>query len=172
MQADLRSSRLSVATILFLFASLFTLPVLAQDPGVATPAVADPALEARVQALSRNLRCLVCQNESVAESRAPLAIDLRTQVREQLDAGKSEAEVIDFMVSRYGDFVLYLPPFKASTALLWLGPVVLLVGGVGWLLLRLRSREQEVPRHLTEEERQRARALLEGVSADSKEQRS
>lgn len=134
--------------------------------------VRDPVIEARVMDLSKDLRCLVCQNESVAESRAPLAVDLRQQVREQLTAGKSEAEVRDFMVSRYGDFVLYSPPFRASTALLWLGPAGLLLGCVGWLLLRLRNREREAanaPR-LTEEQRKRARALLEGVPAESKEQ--
>jgi cytochrome c-type biogenesis protein CcmH len=148
------------------------LPTVSGAAGEATPVAENPELEARVQALSRNLRCLVCQNESVAESRAPLAVDLRAQVRDQLGSGKSESDVIDFMVSRYGDFVLYKPPFKASTALLWLGPVVLLVGGLGWLLLRLRSREREAPLQLTEDERKRARALLEGAPADSEEQHS
>lgn len=138
----------------------------------AAPVAHDPALEARVKALSENLRCLVCQNESVAESRAPLAVDLRAQVREQLGAGKSESDVLDFMVSRYGDFVLYSPPFKATTALLWLGPAALLFGCVGWLLLRLRNRERETlaAPHLTEDERKRARALLEGAPAESEEQ--
>lgn len=158
--------------VVSLFVALFALPSVALAAGEATPVAENPELEARVQSLSRNLRCLVCQNESVAESRAPLAVDLRAQVREQLGAGKTESEVVDFMVSRYGDFVLYRPPFKASTALLWLGPLVLLLGGLGWLLLRLRSRQQEPALHLTEDERRRARALLEGNPADSEEQRS
>ena len=137
---------------------------------VAQPMADDPELEARVMALARDLRCLVCQNESIAESRAPLAVDLRAQVREQLGAGKSEADVLDFLVSRYGDFVLYKPPFRASTALLWLGPGFLLLGGVGWLLFRLRRRAEEPLPQLSDEERRRARALLEGAPTDSQEQ--
>ena len=137
---------------------------------IAQPMADDPELEARVMALSRDLRCLVCQNESIAESRAPLAVDLRAQVREQLGAGRSEAEVLDFLVSRYGDFVLYRPPFRASTALLWLGPAFLLFGGVGWLLFRLRRRADEPVAQLSDEERRRARALLEGAPSDSQEQ--
>jgi cytochrome c-type biogenesis protein CcmH len=128
--------------------------------GEAVPVAADPELEARVQALSHNLRCLVCQNESVAESRAPLAVDMRNQVREQLAAGKSEQEVVDFLVARFGDFVVFTPPFRASTALLWIGPGLLLVAGVGGLALRLRRRIQEAPAPLDEVERARARALL------------
>lgn len=144
----------------------------ARAAGEATPVAADPELEVRVQALSANLRCLVCQNESVAESRAPLAIDLRNQVREQLGAGKSEAEVIDFMVARYGDFVLFKPPFKPVTLLLWLGPALLLVSGAGWLVYRLRRRAHETGPHLTDEERARARAMLEGAAENPEEPRS
>lgn len=145
-----------------------------QEELIAPPAAGDPELESRVRALSYQLRCLVCQNESVAESRAPLAVDLRNQVREQLAAGKSEGEVIDFLVSRYGDFVLYRPPFRASTALLWFGPALLLLAAVSWLILRVRRREAtEAPPQLTPEEEARARALLEGRRADSsKESRS
>lgn len=130
----------------------------------------DAELDARVRALSYELRCLVCQNESIAESRAPLAQDLRAQVREQLAAGKSESEVIDFMVARYGDFVLYRPPFKATTALLWLGPALLLLAGGGWLIYRLRGRERESPPELSKEEHARARALLEGRPEDQTEE--
>lgn len=139
--------------------------------GVASPAAADPVLEARVQDLSYKLRCLVCQNESIAESRAPLAEDLRNQVREQLAAGKSEAEIVDFLVSRYGDFVLYQPPFKPITLVLWLGPLVLLLSGAGWLVYRLRSRAREQAPTLTADQRASARALLDGTSAASKEPR-
>jgi cytochrome c-type biogenesis protein CcmH/NrfF len=83
---------------------------------------ADPALEMRVNALSAELRCLVCQNQTIADSHAELAIDLKNQVREQLSAGRSERQVIDYMTQRYGDFVLYRPPLKATTVLLWAGP--------------------------------------------------
>src|SRR3989449_8358080 len=89
----------------------------------------DARLERRVTALAHELRCLVCQNQTLADSNAPLAVDLRNQIREQLKAGKTERDVVEFMVARYGDFVLYRPPFKATTAALWLGPFVLLVLG-------------------------------------------
>src|SRR5690606_33831855 len=129
------------------------------DPQIAQPADEDPALEARVMELSHVLRCLVCQNQSIAESNAPRALDLRAQVREQLAAGRSESEVIDYLVARYGDFVLYQPPLKPTTVLLWVGPALLLFGGAGWLGWRLRRRAREAAATLTEAERNRARAL-------------
>ena len=103
----------------------------------------DPGLERRVTSLAHELRCLVCQNQTIADSNAPLAQDLRNQIREQLKAGKSERDVIDFMVARYGDFVLYRPPFKAATVALWAGPFVLLALGA-WLLIR-RVRKKAPP---------------------------
>ena len=108
----------------------------------AAPAAADPALEARMQAITLELRCLVCQNQTIADSNADLAVDLREQVREMLRQGKSNREIIDYMTARYGDFVLYRPPVKGTTALLWFGPGVLLLGGlvVLWMVLRRRSR--------------------------------
>jgi cytochrome c-type biogenesis protein CcmH len=108
----------------------------------AAPTAADPALEARMQAIAIELRCLVCQNQTIADSNADLAVDLRNQVREMLRQGKSNREIIDYMTARYGDFVLYRPPVKGTTALLWFGPVLLLVGGIAtlWLVLRRRSR--------------------------------
>src|SRR5215213_3526660 len=114
-----------------------------------------PELEKRVSALAHELRCLVCQNQTLADSNAPLAVDLRNQIREQLGAGKSERDVIDFMVARYGDFVLYRPPFKASTAALWLGPFVLLALGA-WILLRRVRRRRSPERELTDAEHDRA----------------
>jgi len=127
----------------------------------AEPVAADPVLESQVQGLSHKLRCLVCQNETIATSRAPLAVDLRAQVREQFAAGKSEDEIVDFMVSRYGDFVLYQPPLKASTMLLWFGPGLFALIAAGWLLLRLRRRAQETPHsELSPAERAEARRLL------------
>lgn len=137
----------------------------AADPGLAPTVAANPELEADVMELAHKLRCLVCQNQSIAESNAPLAVDLRNQVREQLEAGSTKAEVVDYVVARYGEFVLYQPPFRAATALLWLGPAMLLVGGAGWLAFRLRRRRAEVEaeRGLSAAERERARALLAGA---------
>jgi len=120
----------------------------------------DPALERRASALERELRCLVCQNQSLAESNAPLAMDLRNQIRSQLAAGKSEREVVDYLVERYGDFVRYRPPLKASTVLLWAGPFVFLVGGFYLLARNLRRRRVPEPQ-LTSAERERAAKLLE-----------
>lgn len=140
--------------------------------GEAQPVAEDPALEERVMALSHSLRCLVCQNQSIAESNAPLAVDLRNQVREQFQAGKDEDQVVEYLVDRYGDFVLYLPPFKGATLLLWIGPALLLVGGAGWLAWRLRRRVLEVAPPLSKDERARAAALLKGATDTSQESRS
>ena len=103
----------------------------------AAPASADPALEARMMAISSELRCLVCQNQTIADSHAELAVDLRTQVREMLQAGKTNAQITDYMTARYGDFVLYRPPFKAMTAPLWIGPAAMVLMGLGALFLSL-----------------------------------
>jgi cytochrome c-type biogenesis protein CcmH len=120
----------------------------------------DPNLEKRVTGLAHELRCLVCQNQTIADSNAPLAVDLRGQIREQLAAGKSEQDVIDFMVARYGDFVLYRPPLKASTVLLWAGPFLFLLLGIGLLIRRVRK--QAIPeRPLSQADRARAAKLLE-----------
>src|SRR5688572_3040239 len=117
-------------------------------------------MEKRVTALAHELRCLVCQNQTLADSNAPLAVDLRNQIREQLKAGRTERDVLDFMVARYGDFVLYRPPFKASTAALWLGPFVLLAIG-GWILYRRLARRRAPAPQLSQAERARAAQLLE-----------
>nr|WP_240794662.1 cytochrome c-type biogenesis protein [Azoarcus sp. DD4] len=136
----------------------------------ARPVVEDPVLEARVLELSHKLRCLVCQNQSIAESHAPLAVDLRNQVREQFVAGRDENQIVDYLVARYGDFVLYEPPFKLTTLVLWLGPLLLLVAGAGWLAFRLRRRAAEAVTTLSEAEHARARALLEGGAPSSSEE--
>ena len=99
----------------------------------------DAQQEARYQALIAELRCLVCQNQTIAESNAPLAVDLRNQVKTKIVAGRSQAEIVGYLTERYGDFVLYRPPFKASTALLWLGPFLLLLGGLVWALRYVRG---------------------------------
>ncbi|WP_018608451.1 cytochrome c-type biogenesis protein [Uliginosibacterium gangwonense] len=118
-------------------------------------------LDARVAHLTEQLRCLVCQNQSIAESQADLAMDLKREVREMLEAGKSDAEVRDFMVERYGDFVLYDPPMKTSTLLLWLGPLVLFLAAIGAFIWRLRQRSREQDAAPPDEaELAKARALL------------
>ena len=119
----------------------------------------DASLDKRVNSLAEELRCLVCQNQTLAESNAPLAVDLRNQMREQLSKGASEQDVRDFMVARYGDFVLYRPPFKAATLALWLGPFVLLLLGA-WILRRV-TRRRPPSQALSEAERARAAKLLE-----------
>jgi cytochrome c-type biogenesis protein CcmH len=103
----------------------------AQADEVANP---DPAVEARLKNLGEELRCLVCQNQTIADSNAPLALNLRNQIRQQVKQGKSDDDIRAYMTERYGDFVLYKPPFKATTAILWIGPFVLVaVGVVVWL---------------------------------------
>jgi len=108
----------------------------------AQPLAQNPVVEKRLNAISENLRCLVCQNESLAGSRAELAEDLRREVRHLIEAGKSDKEIIDFLVSRYGDYVLYDPPFKSTTLFLWVGPFVLLAGGLIGLIVFLRRRSR------------------------------
>ena len=127
----------------------------------AVPVAADPAIEARTMKLAEVLRCLVCQNQTIADSNADLAVDLRKQIREQLQAGKTDEQVKEYMVQRYGDFVLYHPPFKNSTVLLWVGPFVLLVLAFAVLYRTLVAGRREKPNlEPTAEERARAQALL------------
>lgn len=146
----------------FLSALILTLAALTVHAADAPPAAANPELEKRVMALSQELRCLVCQNQTLADSHADLAIDLKNQVREKLASGMSDQDVINYMVERYGDFVLYRPPVKGTTWLLWFGPFLLLVGGIAVLFMKLsrrRAAEQDVP----DAELKRAAALLEGA---------
>ena len=134
--------------------------LLAAGP-VASAPPADPALEARVNTLAAELRCLVCQNQSLADSHADLALDLKNQVRDQLAAGRSERQVIDYMTERYGDFVLYRPPLKASTVLLWAGPALLLLAGAALLWRTLRQAQGRAPeRAVDAADEARAQALL------------
>lgn len=129
----------------------------------AVPMAEDPVLEAEVMRIADELRCLVCQNETIAASNADLAVDLRRQIRSQLRDGRSEREILDYMVARYGDFVLYRPPVKPTTWLLWGGPFVLLVAMAWWMRQTLRRRRQEAAAAsapLSDEERRRARVLL------------
>ena len=120
----------------------------------------ESALQARFKTLTTELRCLVCQNQTIADSSAALAVDLRNEVQRMLHEGASDTAIIDYMVARYGDFVLYRPPFKSTTLLLWAAPALFLCVGLGGWIVLIRSGKNTVPRELTEEERTRAMALL------------
>lgn len=143
------------------FVLLLCLIPLFAYAGEAKDIAADPVLEKRMIGLAEKLRCLVCQNESLASSHAELAEDLRREVREQMSKGMSDQEIIDYLVARYGDFVLYEPPVKSYTLLLWFGPFALLLIGGAVLFFQLRKRRQTVPEvALSSEAQQRAAALL------------
>jgi cytochrome c-type biogenesis protein CcmH len=127
----------------------------------ARPLADNPQVEARLKHLAVELRCLVCQNQTLADSNAPLAEDLRREVREMIAKDMSDREIIDFLVQRYGDFVLYRPPWKASTTLLWLGPFLLLIAGATVLVLALRRRQRKLADvTLSEAEHNRVEQLL------------
>ncbi|WP_083961949.1 cytochrome c-type biogenesis protein [Tepidiphilus margaritifer] len=153
----------ALAVLLCLFVGRFGFAQATGEVPQARP-VGDPAIEARALKLGHELRCLVCQNQSIAESNAELAHDLMNQVREQLAAGKSEEEVRAYLVARYGDFVLYQPPLKASTVALWVGPFVLVLAGVLALWRALRRRAREGTPTLSADEAARAEALLRGTN--------
>jgi cytochrome c-type biogenesis protein CcmH len=139
---------------------MLCLPLFAHA-GEAQDMAKDPVLEKRMIGLAENLRCLVCQNESLASSHAELAEDLRREVREQMSKGMSDKEIIDYLVARYGDFVLYDPPMKRYTLILWFGPFALLLTGIGVLIYQMRKRRANIPEaHLSVEEQQRVAALL------------
>lgn len=147
-----------LATYLLLLLCMAT-PALAQQ---ARPMADDPVLEERLMNLSRELRCLVCQNETLADSRADLAVDLRNEIREQMKAGKTDQEIIAFLTARYGDFVLYRPPMKATTYFLWFGPFVLLLGGLFLLFRYLKQRRQLITeKPLSADQRRDVAALLQ-----------
>ena len=153
------------ALVALLLLAALAAPLLAPAPAHAVQPdemLSDPALEARARAISKGLRCLVCQNQSIDDSDADLAHDLRVLVRERLKQGDSDQQVIGFVTARYGDFVLLEPPFKPATWLLWLGPpAILLLGGAGiLLLLRRRRGEPASPPALDEAERRRLADLL------------
>lgn len=147
---------LSVLRLLGLWACL-PLLALAQS---AQPSAADPALEVRVMVIAEELRCLVCQNETIAASHAELAVDLRQQIRSQLQQGRTAQEILDFMSERYGDFVLYRPPWQSRTLLLWLGPFLLLAWAVWVVARRMGSRGRSEPAPLSPQEAARAAQLL------------
>ncbi len=150
---------MNLSKLLICCTLIFSGAAVAKD---AAPMAADVAIEKRMVAISEELRCLVCQNESLSGSHAELAQDLRREIRKMIGEGKTDQEILDFMVARYGDFVRYRPPVKPTTWLLWGGPFVLLAGGIGALIafLRRRAKESAAPA-LTEEEHRRAAALLD-----------
>ncbi len=139
---------------------LFVTPALAIQPD---EILKDTVLEERARVISKELRCLVCQNQSIDDSDAPLARDLRVMVRERLQAGESNEEVMNFVVDRYGDFVLLRPPVKASTLVLWLSPVAALIVGIFLLLTWFRKQKQFVPvqaKPLSDEEKKKLQAAF------------
>lgn len=141
--------------------------ILASLPGFALakeaqPSAPDPVVEERLMKLAKELRCLVCQNETLADSRADLAVDLRGQIREQMKAGKSDKEIVAYLTERYGKFILYNPPIDPTTYLLWFGPFVLLLAGLFFLFRYVKQRrELIVERPLSADERLRAEGLLD-----------
>ncbi len=139
--------------------------VLALTPSFAfavTPAemLSDPKLEARAEALSAGLRCMVCQNESIDESDAPLAHDIRVLIRQKMLAGESDAEIRAFLVARYGDFILLKPPWKAETFLLWTAPFLLLLTGAGAIAIAARQRKTAAPSALSAAEKSKLASLI------------
>ena len=131
------------------------------------PVAADPALEKKVITLSNELRCLVCQNQTIADSNAELAVDLRNQVRKQLSEGKSDREILDYMVQRYGEFVLYRPPLSYKTILLWAGPFALLLIAMFILIQQIRLRHKRLAsEEFDQTDLSRARKLLDSSSGD------
>lgn len=161
----MRKTKLVLATVLLLFSCVS----LAKE---AVPMADDPELEKLVNDISAELRCLVCQNQTIADSHAALAVDLKNQVREMVREGKTQDEVVDYMVERYGDFVRYRPPVKPETYLLWVGPFLLLAGGLLILVVNLKKRKTIVTdTPLSEEEHQKLESLLhaEKNSSDEKE---
>lgn len=133
-------------------------PAYAVEPG---EVLDDPILEARARHLSKTLRCLVCQNENIDSSHAPLAKDLRILLRERLVAGDTDEEVTEFLVARYGDFVLLMPPVQGNTMILWLAPLLFMLGGVGGATIYLRSAKEVAPEaDLTEEDTRRLVDLM------------
>ena len=136
----------------------------------AVPTAEDPELEKKVNEISAELRCLVCQNQTIADSHAALAVDLKNQVREMVREGKTRDDVVDYMVARYGDFVRYRPPVKPETYLLWIGPFLLLAGGIVLLMVNLKRRKaMVVDTPLSEEEHQKLDSILHAEKSSSNE---
>ena len=143
------------------FSALLLCLSLTAHAKVAPNTSPDPVLEARMMVIAEELRCLVCQNETIAASHADLAVDLKNQIRIKLNEGQSQKQILDFMVDRYGDFVLYRPPLKTTTVLLWLGPFLMLALAVLMMVLNIRRRRRSAqPAALSDADTAKARALL------------
>ncbi len=148
---------ISVALLIY----VWQVSCLAQTPSTAQPLSTNPALEAQVNTISNELRCLVCQNQTIADSNADLAIDLKNQIRTQLTQGRTQAEILGYMVQRYGDFVLYKPPLKASTWFLWLGPFAILLLAFFFLWRQIQVRKKLLgEQQFSQADLARAAALL------------
>ena len=161
-----------IVTPVVLLAVLWLMALTSVLAREAAPTAADPELEKMVNEISAELRCLVCQNQTIADSHAELAIDLKNQVREMVRQGKTRDDVVDYMVQRYGDFVRYRPPVKPTTYLLWVGPFLLLIGGFVLLVVNLKKRRELVAdTPLSKEEHQKLESILhsENKSSDNKE---
>lgn len=149
-----------ILLLLNLLAILTSAGVWAKE---AQPLAANPEQEKRVNEITKELRCLVCQNQTIADSHADLAIDLKNQVREMVGSGKTQDQIVDYMVQRYGDFVRYRPALKPTTYLLWGGPFILLIVGAALLISNLRKRKQEITdAPLSTDESERLNSLLSG----------
>ena len=156
----------TLKTAALLLALLVTTEVVAKE---ATSMAADPEMEKTVNEISAELRCLVCQNQTIADSHAGLAVDLKNQVRDMVKSGQSQDEIVEYMVTRYGDFVLYRPPVKPTTILLWAGPFLLLLVGLTVLAINLRKRTSQLKDgDLSSEENARLTALLASESMQQK----
>lgn len=140
-------------------------PAFGADASIA-PSVGDPVVEARVTRLAEELRCLTCMGQSIADSQSSFSADMRREIRGMIVAGKSDKEIMDFMVQRYGDFVLYRPPVKSTTWLLWIGPFVILILAVGVLVMKLRKRSGQAATQLSESEHKQAAQLLGAGEGD------
>ena len=150
----------SVKGLIILFLLFLLVPSVGWSKE-AIPVAEDPEIEKRMLALTMDLRCLVCQNESIADSRADFSNDIRREIREQIKANKTDPEIVQFLVDRYGDFVLYNPPMKPTTILLWSGPIILFVIGFGSLIVYLRHRREQIEEvSLSEAQLKKAEALL------------
>lgn len=159
--------RLFLGQLLAMLLLVCSLPgVLAAEGGLAQ-SVGDPAVEARVTRIAEELRCLTCMGQSIADSQSSFSSDMKREIRGMIAAGKSDKEVIEFMVARYGDFVLYRPPVKSTTWLLWGGPFVLLALALAFLLAKLRKRSAQVVTQLSESEHRQASSLLGKSEGDA-----
>ena len=150
----------SVKGLIILFFLLLIVPSVGWSKE-AIPVAEDPEVEKRMLALTMDLRCLVCQNESIADSRADFSNDIRREIREQIKANKTDQEIVQFLVDRYGDFVLYNPPMKPTTIFLWFGPILLFIIGFGSLIVYLRRRREQIEEvSLSDVQLKKAEALL------------